>query len=302
MLRTSFISSLPVSGNWPSSRGSSGWSGAAGTTSSYYKVPSNINAVKVAHVVLGALAVLLILPGGAIFVRLFGEAMYHGPWIHGAIQIFGYLMYCSAAALGIWMARSFSLVSTLPTDSARMLTMFQVSGDNQYLHPKLYHPIIGMILLALVFFQPFTELANHLIRKRCPQRYPNVHRLGYVHIWFGRLLLILAIVNGGLGFAFADQIPGNTWSKAPRILYGVAATVVVFTYVVIVTIWGENKGKRKMSQTSDRVRDEEMQRLSHHSVGEGEPGPSEHRPQTAQTAQTTQTDSTTGVGFKSGAL
>ena len=188
-----------------------------------------------------------------------------------------------------------------------------MGGGYDYLHVEIYHPIIGMIILVLLFLQPFTQLLNAWLYRRHPKcRYPSppatasasecsmVH-ISIVHIWFGRFLLLLAIINGGLGFAFADQIPYNTWSKAPRIVYGVVATVVVFTYVVVVVIWD----KSEASQTSDTVRDEEMQGLSHQPLSRDQSGlgaGTETRPQTAQIAQTTQSGSTTGGVFKSSAL
>ena len=84
----------------------------------YFKVPSNINTVKIAHVVLGMLAVLIIFPSGGIFINLAGDRTYkvwkyglHSAFIHAGIQIFGYMVYISAAALGIWMGRQFQVVS-----------------------------------------------------------------------------------------------------------------------------------------------------------------------------------------------
>jgi large-conductance mechanosensitive channel len=174
-----------------------------------------------------------------------------------------------------------------------------VNGDNSYLHPKLYHPIIGLILLGLIFLQPFYELANHLFY----DKYAKIANLGYVHVWLGRLLLLLGIVNGGLGFAFSDQLPGNTWSNAPRIAYGVIATVVVFVYIAVCVVWQQVRVVRKMSEFSNRVREEEMQGLRPQRMEDVKAEPStepETRPQTAQTAITEST--VTDKNFRSTAL
>lgn len=87
-----------------------------------------------------------------------------------------------------------------------------------------------MVILGLLSFQPITEILNHYLYAK----YPKIIALGYTHIWIGRIVVTLGIINGGLGFPFADTIPNQSiWSKTPRIAYVVLAGVVWVSYVGI---------------------------------------------------------------------
>jgi len=81
--------------------------------------------------------------------------------------------------------------------------------------------------------QPVTELLNHHLF----DRYPNIRYVGYVHVWLGRFLLVAGIVNGGLGFHFAESIPGPKWPNWPKIAYGAIATLVFVIYVAIIIVY-----------------------------------------------------------------
>jgi hypothetical protein len=81
--------------------------------------------------------------------------------------------------------------------------------------------------------QPLTELLNHYLF----DRYPNIRYVGYEHVWLGRVLLTAGIVNGGLGFHFAESIPGPKWPQWPKIAYGALATLIFVIYVAIIIVW-----------------------------------------------------------------
>ena len=76
---------------------------------------------------------------------------------------------------------------------------------------------------------------NHFYRVR----YPHVGILRQVHLWSGRVLITLGIINGGLGFQFASTLPVFQWPKGPKILYGAAATLIWIIYVGVVLVWAE---------------------------------------------------------------
>lgn len=59
--------------------------------------------------------------------------------------------------------------------------------------------------------------------------------LGYIHIWYGRSLLILGIIYGGLGL----QLARNT--KGGEIVYGLVAGLVAMSYLTILML--KNMGK-----------------------------------------------------------
>lgn len=86
---------------------------------------------------------------------------------------------------------------------------------------KLAHPIIGILVVALMFVQPLLGLAHHYIYLRSQRRTIWAH----AHTWFGRGLIMLGIINGGLGMKLA-----NNTTKG-EIAYGVIAGVVLILYV-----------------------------------------------------------------------
>jgi hypothetical protein len=62
-----------------------------------------------------------------------------------------------------------------------------------------YHPIIGLVTLAALFFQPMLGLIHHARFKKLRRRQIWSH----LHLWNGRLMNPLGIINGGLGLRIA---------------------------------------------------------------------------------------------------
>jgi hypothetical protein len=80
------------------------------------------------------------------------------------------------------------------------------------------HPIIGLIVVCGLFFQPFLGIGHHVLYKR--QGGPNA--LTYPHIWWGRILITLGIINGYLGIQLSK--PANY--KTIGIVYAVIAGLI----------------------------------------------------------------------------
>lgn len=99
--------------------------------------------------------------------------------------------------------------------------------------------------------QPITEILNHYFH----ERYPRIIYLGHVHVWLGRILITVGIINGGLGFRFADTIPGPRWPQWPKIVYGAVATSIWIVYVAIIIVW--DKFNQYQSEAQAEIADEE---------------------------------------------
>jgi hypothetical protein len=88
------------------------------------------------------------------------------------------------------------------------------------------HAVIGIIIWVLVMLQPIFGLLHH-------RQYKQIQRRGlhsHAHIWLGRFLITLGILNGGLGFLLANYAgPG-------AIAYGVLAGLVWLLYVFILMV------------------------------------------------------------------
>jgi len=80
------------------------------------------------------------------------------------------------------------------------------------------HPIIGLVVVCGLFFQPFLGIGHHVLYKR--QGGPNA--LTYPHIWWGRILITLGIINGYLGI----QLSQPTNYKTIGIVYAVIASLI----------------------------------------------------------------------------
>lgn len=178
--------------------------------------PSNFNSIATAHGALASVAFVAIFPIGAILVRLGNFS--NVAWVHAASQGFAYIIFIAAAGLGIWM-------STI-TDQWNA------------------HPIIGLVLLSVLLFQPFFGWHHHRKFKR------NMKRTwtSYIHVYLGRCAILLGMINGGLGLQMAGS------EKPSYVAYGVCAGVVGVVYLASIVIgeWqcaknpppGEQKEKR----------------------------------------------------------
>ena len=122
-----------------------------------------------------------------------------------------------------------------------------------------HHPIIGILLFVLIFFQPFLGWLHHRFFKTHHRRTFWSH----AHIWLGRFIITLGIINGGLGL----QLAGN--SVTGEIAYGVIAGVIWLVYVVSIII-----GERKRSKSSPTSYDKSVQMGQ---LSSGEESPSRNR-------------------------
>ncbi len=85
------------------------------------------------------------------------------------------------------------------------------------------HTAFGIVIITLFLIQPIFGVIHHIQYKR------NLTRAGvsHIHIWYGRILLVLGIVNGGLGLKLARNSPSG------EIAYGVVAGVVGLAYIAM---------------------------------------------------------------------
>jgi len=192
-----------------SSNGGSNRGGQGGFPSEY---ADRGRIIITAHAVLAALAFGFFFPVGGIMIRL---GSFPGLWIvHGLFQMFGLVLYTAAFGIGIWMCRNFYTLNDA-------------------------HPIIGIALFALLAFQPLLGFLHHVFFKR-----HGVRTIwSYGHIWFGRIAIILGIVNGGLGLGLAKRTGFMAPSEGVVIGYSVIAGFFGLAYI-LAAIYGERKRGR----------------------------------------------------------
>lgn len=180
----------------------------------------NRQAMLIAHGVLASLAFVLLFPAGAIAIRL---ATFPGVvWLHAAFQICAYLVYIAAFGLGVYMATKMKLLNA-------------------------YHPIIGIVVLVALFFQPILGFMHHLMFKK----YQHRTLWSYAHIWLGRIAVTLGIINGGLGLKLANSM--HMSSQKGIVAYGVVAGFMWLAWVAASVI-GERRRKVAGKSTPPKYR------------------------------------------------
>ena len=136
------------------------------------------------------------------------------PRLHAPFQIFTVVLALAGLALGIALA-----------------------SPDEYTG---YHPVIGYVILALlVLVQPAMGLVQHLVFRRKKKQHQQQHKtkfFGVAHRWLGRTVILLGIVNGGLGFSFAGPVGSDNVPKWGVVVYSVVAGVVGVAYTGFV-IW-----------------------------------------------------------------
>lgn len=179
-----------------------------------------------------------LIPVGGILVR----SGIRSPWvvrIHAVLQSLSYLVYIAAAGLGVYLVRSLSY------------GRYSLWDDP---HTKL-----GIAILVLAFFQPILGVVHHMLYKRraraaksgASSKPAGRTAPGYVHLWLGRILIVLGMINGGLGIRLANQSPFETHTNTKAIAYGVGAGVMFLLYVWFVA-FGE---RRRLREEKEQARD-----------------------------------------------
>lgn len=117
-----------------------------------------------------------------------------------------------------------------------------------------YHPIIGIVVLLLIIFQPLLGALHHRNFKRYLRRTVPSH----LHLWNGRIVIILGIVNGGLGL----QIAGA--SDTMKLAYTIVAAVLGGAWIIL-SLFGEVrrvKGKDAFGrERGNQTRNMNMERV-----------------------------------------
>jgi hypothetical protein len=81
---------------------------------------------------------------------------------------------------------------------------------------KQAHTIVGASLVTLLSIQPFLGFWHHRAFSKSQKRGTT----GKIHIWYGRGLMIIGIINIGLGLQFAGQSGG--WVIAYSTVAGIS--------------------------------------------------------------------------------
>jgi hypothetical protein len=101
--------------------------------------------------------------------------------------------------------------------------------------PANAHPIIGIVVFVMLAFQPLLGYIHH----RQFKRYQRRKMASHLHLWDGRIAIILGIVNGGLGLRLAGA--GETLKLA----YTIVAAVMGGAWVILAMVSECRRGRKK---------------------------------------------------------
>ena len=104
------------------------------------------------------------------------------------------------------------------------------------------HPIIGIIVVGALAFQPIGGLIHHYMYKKYHQR--TIWAI--THVWSGRIVLTLGMINGGLGLMLSDN------TVKGEIAYGVVAGVMWLTWMAA-AVWGHLRSQGRLGETGEKA-------------------------------------------------
>jgi len=191
-------------GNSTNSGGNGGLSGGSSTGATKNK-KSTVNLVLL-HGVIMTIAFVFMYPVGAIIMPLIGKWLVHASW-----QMVAFVAMWAGFGVGYMKAQKDELLF------------------------KQTHTILGTVVCVAMIIQPVIGVLHH--------RYYKKHQtrgvVSYAHIWYGRLIMFIGILNGGLGLKLASAPNSFT------IAYSVIAALVGIAYCASSYV-GEMRRNRRM--------------------------------------------------------
>ncbi|KAJ4327119.1 hypothetical protein N0V84_002507 [Fusarium piperis] len=171
-----------------------------------------------AHGIIMSIVFLAGYPLGAVLMPIIGNWLVHAGW-----QVMAFLGMWAGFGLGYVYAR-----------------------DGGYWWQQT-HTKMGTIVVALMGLQPILGYAHHRYFKSHGKR----GIISHVHIWFGRVLMVLGIVNGGLGLQLASSSTGYI------VAYSVIAGIAALVYTGSIFVGGMRRAART-KQISPQMSQEEQ--------------------------------------------
>ena len=162
-------------------------------TSPVIEVKTMSNPMPTVHAVLMCVAFVLIFPAGAVVMQFLKRALWHA-----AIQVVGFVAVFAGFGIAVHFAGQYNKVSStyVETTSTRKILISSQSKDF-----NSAHQIIGLIILAGLLMQLGLGLVHHTMYVRSNSPTP----FGRVHSFLGPFIMVLGLINAGVGFDFAGK-------------------------------------------------------------------------------------------------
>ncbi|GAB1316121.1 hypothetical protein MFIFM68171_06331 [Madurella fahalii] len=186
---------------------------------------SSAERVRAIHGILGALAMVVLFPGGSILVRVVPGRL--ALWAHALAQLVSICVFIAAVVLGVRLVREVQI----PFGDGNIMSNPNIN----------YHPIIGLVVLACLLLQPVLGIIHHVKFKKLGRR----QIWSYLHLFNGRVFITLGIVNGAFGLWMA---------RAPTTLKTayVAVAAAMWSLWMLAAAWGEFRQWRASRREMDQ--------------------------------------------------
>lgn len=178
------------------------------------RVTNDSNWPSIIHALCTCGAIILLMPTGVVFLRV-APRIVRWHWVNqtlsGGIALVGIV-------IGFYLS-----------------TMFTKSQ-----HYGSAHQILGILILLAILVQWGMGFWHHLVYRRTQ----SPTKFGPIHRYFGHVVFLLAIINGGIGLA---------WSYASRsVIIGYSiGVVVVCVGLIAVLSWSRVVSKRNQKDCVD---------------------------------------------------
>lgn len=164
-----------------------------------------------AHGIAMGLAFTVMMPLGIFIIRIPNSK--HAVYVHAGWQLLSWIMMIAGLVFGLRVGKILNRVryhQFLFTSGSKA----PLADSDKKLHNNT-HTVFGTVIVVLLILQPFLGLGHHL-------RFRKTQKRGMwtrAHVWYGRLLILLGIINGGLGLQLAANTLGG------RIAYGIVGFI-----------------------------------------------------------------------------
>jgi hypothetical protein len=143
------------------------------------------------HGVIMAVVFIFMYPVGAILMPIVGKWLVHASW-----QMVAFVAMWAGFGVGYSRAQNTDMLFKQP------------------------HTVLGTVVCIAMVIQPVIGFLHH----RYYKKYQTRGVISYAHIWYGRLIMFIGILNGGLGLQLAGA------PKSFTIAYSVIAALVGIAY------------------------------------------------------------------------
>ncbi|KAH0538585.1 hypothetical protein FGG08_004835 [Glutinoglossum americanum] len=173
----------------------------------------NFNYFKLFHALFMSSVFVFLYPLGIICARVFGWVRFH------VIKM---------------------IFATILAFTGFFLAVYMSTWYNKSRYWNTPHQIIGLLVMIAIVVQIVMGFMHH--RQRSEERTPKVR----AHSWIGQGVLLVGIINGGIGFNFAGA------SRTPIILYSLSVIAMALFYSLMFyfkSCW--NRHKKTLSEIAE---------------------------------------------------